>query len=300
MASAAKARVGSRQEVGPLSRLSVRRALRPAILYPVTTALALLFSFPFLWTLASSLKTPAEMYAFPPVLVPAHPQLGNYVQALTAFPFMLWFRNTLEIVVLHTTGTIVTSSLVAYGFARFDFRGKGVIFTITLATMMLPTQVTLIPRFILFHYMDWIDTFKPLWVPAWFGGSAFAIFLLRQFILTLPRELDEAAIIDGASYFRVYWNILMPLCLPALATLTILTVIGSWEAFLDPVVFLQTQDHFTVAMGLNFFKSQEFAVTPTDHLLMAATVASIVPPIALFFAFQRYFVQGIVLTGLKE
>ncbi len=270
------------------------------MLYPVTIALGVLFVFPFAWTVASSLKTPAEMYAFPPIVLPAHPQFHNYYTALTDFPFMLWFRNTLQIVILHTAGVLITASLVAYGFARFEFRGKGVLFTMTLATMMLPSQVSLIPRFILFHYMGWIDTFYPLWVPAWFGGGAFAIFLLRQFILTLPRELDEAAVIDGASYFRVYWNILMPLCAPAIATLAILTVIGSWDAFLDPVIFLQTSEHFTVAIGLWFFKSQEFAVTPTDHLLMAATVASIIPPITLFFSFQRYFVQGIVLTGLKE
>lgn len=287
---------GTRRRPGSTGRDMFWRLM----LYPVTIALGVLFVFPFAWTVASSLKTPAEMYAFPPIVLPAHPQFHNYYTALTDFPFMLWFRNTLQIVILHTAGVLITASLVAYGFARFEFRGKGVLFTMTLATMMLPSQVSLIPRFILFHYMGWIDTFYPLWVPAWFGGGAFAIFLLRQFILTLPRELDEAAVIDGASYFRVYWNILMPLCAPAIATLAILTVIGSWDAFLDPVIFLQTSEHFTVAIGLWFFKSQEFAVTPTDHLLMAATVASIIPPITLFFSFQRYFVQGIVLTGLKE
>ena len=171
---------------------------------------------------------------------------------------------------------------------------------ITLATLMLPSQVSLIPRYVLFYKFGWINTLYPLWVPAWFGGGAFAIFLIRQFMLTLPRELDEAAVIDGASYFRILWNILIPLCTPALATLAILTMIANWDSFLDPVVFLQTPDNFTVAIGIWYFKSQEFQIVPTDHLLMAASVTSIIPPVALFFAFQRYFVQGIVLTGLKE
>ena len=166
--------------------------------------------------------------------------------------------------------------------------------------MMLPAQVSLIPRYILFHDLGWIDTLYPLWVPAWFGGSAFAIFLMRQFILTLPRELDEAALMDGAGYFRILWNVLAPLCKPALATLAVLTLIANWDSFLDPVIFLQSPDHFTAAIGIWYFKQQEFQVTPTDHLLMAAAVTSIIPPIALFFAFQRYFVQGIVLSGLKE
>jgi multiple sugar transport system permease protein len=276
------------------------RGLRMAILYVVTTALAVAFIFPLFWAVMSALKIPQEMYAYPPVLIPAHPRPYNFVEAFTDFPFALWYLNTLEVVLLATLGTVATSCLVAYGFARFDFRFKNVIFGITLATMMLPTQVSLIPRYILFHFFGWIDTLYPLWVPAWFGGSAFAIFLMRQFFLTLPRELDEAAVIDGAGYFRILWAILVPLCKPALATLAILTLIGNWDSFLDPVIFLQNPEHFTVAIGIWYFKQSEFQVTPTDQLLMASAVTSIIPPIALFFAFQRYFVQGIVLTGLKE
>lgn len=277
-----------------------RRLLRPSILYPLTIGLGILFMFPFLYSVGSSLKTPEEMYAFPPILLPAHPQPMNYVTAFTMFPFLRWYRNTLLVVILNTSGVVITSTLVAYGFARFDFRFKNVLFMITLATMMLPGQVSLIPRYIEFHYLGWIDSLKPLWVPAWFGGTAFAIFLMRQFILTLPRELDEAAIIDGAGYPRVLWQILAPLCKPALATLAILTVIANWDSFLDPIIFLQTPDNFTAAIGIWYFKSSEYQIQPTDHLLMAASVTSIIPPIALFFAFQRYFVQGIVLTGLKE
>lgn len=274
--------------------------LRAIVLYAVTTVLAILFLFPMFWAVMSALKTPADMYAFPPVVIPAHPRAYNFVEAFTDFPFATWYQNTLEVVLLATLGTVASACLVAYGFARFDFRFKNLIFGITLATMMLPTQISLIPRYILFHDFGWIDTLYPLWVPAWFGGSAFAIFLMRQFLLTLPRELDEAALIDGAGFVRILWSILVPLCKPALATLAILTLIANWDSFLDPVIFLQSPEHFTVAIGIWYFKQQEFQVTPTDQLLMASAVTSIIPPIALFFSFQRYFVEGIVLTGLKE
>jgi multiple sugar transport system permease protein len=283
-----------------LARVRSRQPLRLPVLYVVTIALALIFIFPLFWAVLSALKMPEEMYSFPPVLIPVHPRPYNFVEAFTSFPFATWYRNTIFIAILATLGTVVTSTVVAYGFARFDFRFKNAIFILTLATMMLPAQVSLIPRYILFHEFGWLDTLYPLWVPAWFGGSAFAIFLMRQFLLTLPRELDEAAYIDGASYFRILWDILAPLCKPALATLAILTLIANWDSFLDPVVFLQNPDNFTVAIGIWYFKQQEFQITPTDQLLMASAVTSIVPPIALFFAFQRYFVQGIVLTGLKE
>ena len=282
------------------ARARFRSWLRPTILYPLTVALAIIFIFPLFWAVMSALKSPEEMYVFPPIIIPTHPQPYNFVEAFTDFPFALWYRNTVEVVILATLGTVVTCTLVAYGFARFDFRFKNAIFVMTLATMMLPAQVSLIPRYILFHDLGWIDTLYPLWIPAWFGGGAFGIFLMRQFLMTLPRELDEAAFIDGAGYFRILWDVLVPLCRPALATLAILTLIANWDSFLDPVIFLQSPDHYTVAIGIWYFKQQEFQVTPTDQLLMASAVTSIVPPIALFFAFQRYFVQGIVLTGLKE
>lgn len=282
------------------TRRPAQRAVRQLILYPLTTILAVAFTLPFLWSVASSLKSAAEMYAYPPVLFPSVWQFSNYVQAFTAFPFANWYWNSIQVVVLNTTGLIISASLVAYGFARFNFRAKNVIFIITLSTMMLPGQIYLIPRFILFHYLHWINTLQPLWVPAWFGGSAFAIFLLRQFFLTLPRELDEAAIIDGANYVQVLWRILLPLCKPVLATLAILTMIANWDDFIDPVIFIQSPHKFTVAVGIWYFKSQEFSVHPTDQLLMAAAVTSVIPPIALFFSFQRYFIRGIVLSGLKE
>ena len=213
---------------------------------------------------------------------------------------MVWVGNSLYIVVLSTLGIVLTSSLAAYAFARFQFRGRDFIFLLTLATMMLPAQVTLIPQFILFHKFGWINTHFPLWVPSFFGGGAFFIFLLRQFLMTLPKELDESAMIDGANPFRVFWSILMPLMKPALATVAVIAAIGRWNDFIEPLIYLSSPELFTLAVGLNFFKSvPEWAGLPMQHLLMAASVMTIMPIIILFFLAQRYFVQGIALTGLK-
>lgn len=279
--------------------ISGRRLIRNTILYIVSIGLGVMFMMPFAWAVASSLKTPWEMFRFPPPFLPDSPQWGNYLELVRDFPFLTWYWNTTMVVFLATSGVLVTSSMVAYGFARFDFRGRNVLFIITLATIMLPSYVHLIPRFIMFHHIGWLDTLKPLWVPYWFGGTAFGIFLMRQFFRTLPRELDEAALIDGAGYFRIFWNILIPLCKPALAALAIITMVATWNVFLDAVIFLHSSSNFTLAIGIWFFQATPMVDYPTTHLLMAAGVTSILPPIILFFAFQRYFVQGITLTGLK-
>jgi len=199
-----------------------------------------------------------------------------------------------------TLGTMISASLVAYSFARFRFPGRNILFLVTLSTMMIPSSVTLIPQFILFNKLGWVDTLRPLWVPSWFGGGAFYIFLLRQFFMTLPMELDEAARIDGAGYFRVFWNILLPLCKPVLATVGIICFMAHWSNFMSPLIYLNSNENFTVSVGLQFFSEErELGGPPLHHLLMAATALSIIPCIALFFATQRYFVRGIVMTGLK-
>jgi multiple sugar transport system permease protein len=195
---------------------------------------------------------------------------------------------------------VITASLVAYSFARFEYRGRDTLFLITLATLMIPAQVTLIPQFVLFYRLGWINTLLPLWVPLWFGGSGFAIFLMRQFFLSLPRDLDEAALIDGASYFRIFWSILMPLCKPILATLAIITLIALWGDFLGPLIYLNSPEKFTVAVGLQFFNAvPEVGGEPMKHLLMAACVLSMLPILVIFFLGQRFFVQGIVMSGIK-
>ncbi|MEM7535210.1 MAG: carbohydrate ABC transporter permease [Chloroflexota bacterium] len=279
-----------------------RTPFKPSILwlYAMAIFLALIFMFPFFWTVMSSLKSPQEINTFPPTFTPEIPQWGNYPRVLEMQPFLRWFWNSTFVVLMTTTGTILTSSLVAYSFARFRYRGREFIFIVTLGTMMIPAQVTLIPQFVLFHRLGWINTLYPLWVPFWFGGTAFAIFLIRQFIMTLPRELDEAALIDGASYWQIFWRILIPLCKPVIATIGVITFIASWNDFVNPLIYLQLREKFTLAVGLNYFKSQpEMAGEPTEHLLMAASVMVIAPVIILFFTTQRYFVQGIALSGIK-
>jgi ABC-type glycerol-3-phosphate transport system permease component len=262
--------------------------------------LAVMFMFPFFWTLMSSLKTPQEMSTFPPTWIPAVPQWRNYLKVLDSVPFLLWAYNSLFVVLLSTLGTVLSASVVAYSFARFEYRGREIIFIITLGTLMLPAQVTLIPQFVLFHKLGWINTLYPLWVPHWFGGGAFAIFLMRQFIMSLPKELDEAALIDGASYPRIFWQILLPLCKPVLATIAVISFIDSWNDFVNPLIYLQLPEKFTLAIGLNYFKTfPEMGGEPTQHLLMAAAIMIILPVIVLFFTTQRYFVQGIILSGIK-
>lgn len=279
-----------RLDVDPMSML----------LFIVALVLSFIFMFPFFWTASSSLKTVQEIATFPPTYFPEEVQWQNYTRVLNMVPFVTWFINSLIVVFLSTLGTVISASLVAYSFARFRYRGRDFIFLITLGTMMIPAQVTLIPQFVLFHKLGWINTLYPLWIPHWFGGGAFAIFLIRQFIMTLPRELDEAAIIDGAGYMRIFWQILMPLCKPVVATIGVISFIANWNDFVNPLIYLQLPEKFTLAVGLNYFKNQpESAGEPTQHLLMAASVMMIVPVIILFFATQRYFVEGIALSGIK-
>lgn len=276
--------------------------LRPGrlLIYLVVIVLALIFFFPFFWTIASSLKSIPELFIFPPLLLPRVPQWSNYRAVLTTVPFLLWVKNSFVVVTLNTCGIIVTSSAVAYSFARFRYRGRDAIFVVTLATMMLPGQVTLIPQFLLFDHLGWVNTLNPLWVPAWFGGRAFFIFLLRQFFRSLPRELDDAARMDGASYLRIFWSILLPLSKPALATVAVISFISNWDDFLTPLIYLNNQTQFTVALGLDYFQNfPEQAGMPMQNLLMAASLMAVLPLIVLFFVAQRYFVRGIVMSGFK-
>ncbi len=285
----------------PVSPRQASYILGRVLTYLIIFALCVLFGYPLFWTAMSSLKTIPEMFSFPPILIPAVPQWANYWTVLNIdYPVGRWFSNSVLIVILTSFGTLITSSLVAYSFARFQYRGRDVLFMITLSTMMLPAQVTLIPQFVLFYKLGWVNTHLPLWVPHWFGGGAFAIFLMRQFFLTLPLDLDEAALIDGAGYFRIFWSILMPLCKPVLATLAIITIIASWSDFLGPLIYLNTPEKFTVSVGLQFFNAvPEVGGEPMQHLLMAACVMSMVPIILMFFFGQRFFVQGIVMSGIK-
>lgn len=296
--------VSETSNVAAISRREIARGMRipvgTVVFYASALALSIVFVFPFFWAISSSLKTIGEINTFPPPLLPAVPQFGNYAEVFAREPYGLWIQNSLIVVVMSTIGALLSSSLVAYSFARFRYRGRDTLFLVTLGTLMLPAQVTLIPQFILFHAFGWVNTLLPLWVPAWFGGGGFSIFLLRQFFMTLPRDLDEAATADGANPFQVYWSVLMPLCKPALSALAILWFIGGWNDFVAPVIYLSTPDKFTVAIGLAAFQQIPGGGGQLlEHLLMAAAVMAIVPPVIIFLAAQRYFVQGVVMSGIK-
>jgi len=221
--------------------------------------------------------------------------IDSYRWALRYIPFDAQLRNTLILVVLNVLGQLFACSLVAYAFARLNFYGRGFLFGLLLATMMLPGQVTMIPQFILWKTLGWYDTLRPLWVPAWFGG-AFFIFLLRQFFMTIPKELEDAAKIDGCGFFGIYWRIMLPLAGPAMATVAIFSFMGAWNEFLGPLVYLSDERLFPLSLGLNQFRQEQSAEWA---MLMAASTLMMLPVIAVFFFCQRYFIQGVTLTGLK-
>ena len=262
--------------------------------------LGLLMALPFFWMLSTSLKVEQQVYLFPPIWIPNPWAWENYrISLFDILPFTRFFLNTVYITVTATVGAVLSSSMVAFAFARLRWPGRDKVFLLVLATMMVPTYSTIVPRFILFRNLDWVDTFWPLIVPLWFGGSAFFIFLMRQFYMTIPIDLDEAASIDGCSEFRIWWSIIIPLSKPALATITILSFMARWNDFFDPLIFLNTMENFTVALGLNMFRSAIEIYGVRYHWLMAASVTVLLPGLIIFFFFQKTFVQGVVMSGIK-
>lgn len=253
---------------------------------------------PFYIMLAISLKTPQELANTSNLAWPKHVTWQNYATVLSNpnVSFRLLLRNTTLIAFLNTLGVVLTSSLVAYPFARLRFRGKDRLFLLLLSTMMLPGIVTMIPTYIMFKYLRWIDTFYPLIVPAFFGGGAYNIFLLRQFFMALPKELDEAAVLDGATNATIFWRIVMPLSGPALATVGVFSFIYNWRDFMGPLLYLNSQDKQTLELGLNTYQS---LANSQWELIMAASVLVMIPLLLIFLFSQRYFVKGIVMTGLK-
>jgi len=279
-----------------------QRWIGRTILYLVAIAASLLFMLPFAWTVFSSLKTPSELYVFPPTWLPNTPQFGNYAEVFTVAPFGRWLWNSVIVAGISTFGAVFSAAITGYSFARFRYPGRNFLFLITLSTMMLPAEVTLIPLYLLFNKIGWLDSYKPLIVPAFFGGGAFLIFMMRQFFMTIPMDLDEAARIDGASYMRIFMQIILPLSLPALATAAIITFIGDWNSFLFPYIILNTKEKFTIGIGIKYFQSVASnidSMEPRENLLMAASLMMTAPIILLFFVAQRYFVRGIVMSGIK-
>lgn len=276
-----------------------------AFFYLIVAIGAVVSMFPFVWTVMSSGKTIAELYRYPPTFWPESPQfIANYIEVWNTVPFGRWLLNSFWVTFWALVGGTLSAAIVAYGFSRFRFPGRDLFFFITLSTMMLPAEVTLIPTYLLFKQFDWIDTYHPLIVPAWFGGGAFNIFLMRQFMMSIPFDLDEAAKIDGASSWRILWQIILPLAKPALATLATLGFIGNWNNFLGPLIFLNSEEKYTVVVGLRYLQSavaggSAVVSRPQDHLLMGAALMVALPCLILFFVGQKYFVQGIVTTGIK-
>lgn len=278
----------------------LRRNIGRFFTYLFLTIFGLLFAFPLYWTVSSSLQTWQELRSIQPHLLPTVPQWRNYVEVFTVVPFARWMLNTLLIIVIAIPGSLITGTMAAYAFARFNFWGKNTWFLVMLGTMMIPSWVTLIPQYILFFKLKLINTYVPLTIGSWLGGGAFAIFLLRQFIMSIPRDLDEAAHIDGANPLRILVQVIAPLMKPALTTLAILAFLGLWNDFFSPYIYLNKKELFTAAVGLRFFQTMPMESTdPKDHLLMAAASVTTIPVLLVFIFAQRYFVQGVVMSGLK-
>ena len=258
-------------------------------------ALLVLFLGPFFWLVSTSFKTDAAMFRLPPQWLPQPVTFDHYRQVFLHFPFFRYLYNTLVIVALSTAGTLLSCSLAAYAFSRLHWPDRALFFGLILATMMIPSQITSIPLFILFSELRWIDTFLPLTLPAFFG-SAFFIFLLRQFFATLPEELLEAARLDGASEWQIFARVVLPLSRPALVTVTIFSVLGSWNDFMGPLIYLTSEGKRTLALGLAHLNG----VQGTEWgMLMAAALLMTLPAVLLFLIAQRFFIEGIALTGNK-
>lgn len=273
-------------------------ALGKAVLWLLLVVGAIAFMMPLYIMLAMSLKTSGEVAATTAYSWPKEVTWENFRIVLTNpnAPFVLFFRNTVVIATLSTLGTLLSSSLVAYAFARLKFRGRDRLFVLLLSTMMLPGIVTMIPTYVLYKYLHWVDTFNPMIVPAFFGGGAFNIFLLRQFFMGIPRELDEAAILDGANQSVIFWRIIIPNSGAALATVGIFAFIYNWRDFMGPLLYLNDPEKQTLELGLRTYQSLN---QEKWELLMAGSVLVMIPLLVLFLVGQRYFVKGIVMTGGK-
>jgi multiple sugar transport system permease protein len=276
----------------------IQALFRQAVTYLLLCTIGLAMALPFLWMVSTALKPDALVFSIPPQWFPRPWVWRNFVDSMTILghPVHLYAWNTIVIASLGVLGVTLSSSLVAFGFARLDFPGRNLLFILVISTMMLPRFVTIVPQFILFQKMGWLDTFKPLIVPYWFGAP-FHIFLLRQFFLVIPKELDDAARVDGASSLQIYWQIILPLSKPALATVAIFAFVYHWNDLLEPLIFLASQRNWTLALFLASF--QGYMLQPRWNLLMAASTILTLPVLVLFFFAQRLFIGGITVTGIK-
>lgn len=276
---------------------SDRNIVRKLLIYLFLAGTGLFFLLPFIWMISTSLKTPSQVWTYPPEWIPRPPSLRSYFEIWTMAPILLFIRNSFIVTGLTIVGMVLSCSMVAFGFARLRFRGRDILFVILLSSMILPPQIYMIPQYLFFTFLGWIDTFKPLWVPAWFGWP-FYIFLLRQFFLTIPSELDDAARIDGCSWFGIYGRIMLPLIKPALIVTVIFAFTWTWNDFLTPLIYLGTREKYTLTLGLRYFQSQ-YGMRYIRQL-MATSAISALPTLLLFFLCQKYFMEGISISGVKK
>ena len=272
------------------------RGLTTTAKYTVLILLSCFFILPWAWMITTSLKNPEELAVYPPIWIPNPIRWDNYASALAQADFALYLRNTLAIAIPSVIGAVLSNALVAYGFARVHWPGRDIVFSIVLATMILPGFVTFIPLYLTFNKLGWINTYLPLIVPS-FLGSPFFIFLLRQFFMGLPEELSDAARVDGASEARIFTQIILPLAKPSLAVIALFQFIGSWNAFFGPLIYLNDASKYTISLGIANMRTVYGFMN--FGWIMAATVMSVAPIIVLFFFAQRTFIEGIALTGLK-
>ncbi|UKS27600.1 carbohydrate ABC transporter permease [Paenibacillus sp. HWE-109] len=281
-----------------LSKKNTLTSNLPKILvFVILTALAVIMVFPSINMFSTALKSQAEILRFPPKIIPEHIELSNFKKLFTTYQYGLWYRNSLFISFITVLGTVLSSSFVAFGFARYQAKGKHLLFALLLSTMMLPYPVLMIPQFILFKQMNWMDSFLPITVPAFFG-SAYMIFLIRQFFTSLSNELFDAARMDGCSEFRQWWSIALPLSGPALSTVAIFSFIGSWNDLLGQVLYLSSTEKFTLTIGMTSMYSSATRLVPWN-LVMISAILAVIPILLLFTFAQRYFVQSIAMTGVK-
>ncbi len=279
------------REVGP----RVRHLLGRALLYGAVIGGAFVFALPFIWMLSASVKPLSEALAVPIRWLPSEFVWENYTLPWENLPFLTFYKNTAIVTGLNIVGTLASSSLVAFAFARMRFRGRGPLFVLVLSTMMLPRQVTLIPLYLFWSRVGLLDTFGPLIIPSFFG-NAFSIFLLRQYMLSIPLEMDEAARIDGASWFQTYWRVVLPMSVPALGVVAIYNFTLHWNDFLEPLIYLNRPTSFTLPLGLTLLNGRYGGEI---QQVMAQTALSIVPVLIIFFLTQRNYVQGVVVSGVK-
>ena len=274
-----------------------RHSLGRVFLFVAVAAVGMFFLIPLLWMISTSVKPHDQVWLIPPSWIPRKFMWENFGEPWSILPFPRFYLNTIIVSVLSVIGMVISSSMVAFAFARLRFRGRGFLFLILLSTLMLPTHITLIPQYVLFNWFGWINTLQPLWVPTFFSGP-FNTFLLRQYMLTISPEMDEAARVDGAGYFAIYRRIILPLSRPVLGVVAINTFTFHWNDFFGPLIYLTEQNNFTIALGLRVLQGDYFQEFPVQHI-MSMTLISILPVMILFFIAQRYFIQGIVITGVK-